>query len=211
MLMASSFPRFDDNLPLESVIESILFVADGPVPVARIAAVLNTGSSQVEKAVTDLQESLRERGLRVQRSKGNVQLTTAPETAAVLETFLGLESFQRLSPAALETLAVVAYQQPVTRPQVDAIRGVNSDSVMKGLISKGLLGELGRFEGVGRPILYGTTTEFLQHFGLNSLKELPPLNIEQDTSRTDLPTAAPGGINSLFIVDDEGNSPPSPQ
>ena len=96
-----------------------------------------------------------------------------------MERLLGLESFQRLTPAALEALSIVAYQQPITRPQIDAIRGVNSDSVIKGLLSKGLLEELGRSDGVGHPILYGTTPEFLQHFGLSSLKELPPLIMEQ--------------------------------
>jgi len=80
--------------------------------------------------------------------------------------------------AALEALAIIAYQQPVTRPQVDAIRGVNSDGVMKNLLHKGLIQEVGRAEGPGRPILYSTTPEFLGHFGLGSLEELPPLNLE---------------------------------
>jgi segregation and condensation protein B len=104
-----------------------------------------------------------------------VQLTTAPEIANQIETFLGLEATSHLSRAALETLAIIAYQQPVTRPRIDSIRGVNSDGVMKSLLLKGLLQEVGRAEGPGRPILYGTTPDFLQHFGLNSLGELPPL------------------------------------
>jgi segregation and condensation protein B len=104
-----------------------------------------------------------------------VQLTTAPEIANQVEAFLGLEATAHLSRAALEALAIIAYQQPVTRPQIDSIRGVNSDGVMKSLLAKGLLQEVGRAEGPGRPILYGTTPEFLQHFGLGSLGELPPL------------------------------------
>jgi segregation and condensation protein B len=88
-----------------------------------------------------------------------------------------------LSRAALETLAIIAYQQPVTRPVVDSIRGVNSDGVIKSLLSKGLLQEVGRAEGPGRPILFGTTPEFLQHFGLNSLSELPPLNLQVEPER----------------------------
>jgi segregation and condensation protein B len=92
-----------------------------------------------------------------------------------VERFLGLETTSHLSRAALEALAIVAYQQPVTRPQVDAVRGVNSDGVMKSLLTKGLVQEIGRAEGPGRPILYSTTAEFLQHFGISSLNELPPL------------------------------------
>jgi segregation and condensation protein B len=109
-----------------------------------------------------------------------VQLTTAPETAEAIERFLGLEATSHLSRAALETLAIIAYQQPVTRPQVDSVRGVNSDGVMRSLLSKGLIQEGGRAEGPGRPILYSTTPEFLQHFGLNSLNELPPLEREEN-------------------------------
>jgi segregation and condensation protein B len=109
-------------------------------------------------------------------------LTTAPEMADLIETFLGLEATTHLSRAALETLAIISYRQPVTRPQVDAIRGVNSDGVMKSLLGKGLLQEVGRTDGPGRPILYGTTPEFLQHFGLSSLSELPPLALPEVTS-----------------------------
>lgn len=169
----------DNTLPLESLVESLLFVADESVPVARLAAVLNTDTRQVEEAISTLHKNLHGRGIQVQLFKGRVQMTTAPQAAVAVERLLGLESFQRLTPAALEALSIVAYQQPITRPQIDAIRGVNSDSVIKGLLSKGLLEELGRSDGVGHPILYGTTPEFLQHFGLSSLKELPPLIMEQ--------------------------------
>jgi segregation and condensation protein B len=130
-----------------------------------------------------LEENLRTRGLRLQRHAGRVQLTTASELAEAVERFLGLEATSRLSRAALETLAIIAYQQPVTRPAVDSIRGVNSDGVIKSLLSKGLLQEVGRSEGPGRPILFGTTPEFLQHFGLNSLSELPPLNLQVEPER----------------------------
>jgi segregation and condensation protein B len=106
---------------------------------------------------------------------GKVQLTSAPETAPIVERFLGLEATSRLSRAALETLAIIAYQQPVTRPEIDAIRGVNSDGVLKSLLSKGLIQEAGRAERAGRPILYQTTSDFLGYFGLSSLNELPPL------------------------------------
>jgi segregation and condensation protein B len=125
----------------------------------------------------ELDAALDSRGLRVQRHAGSVQLTTAPRLAARVERFLGLERRSHISRSGLETLAIIAYQQPITRPRIDAIRGVNSDSMLKGLLSKGLIYELGRSQGPGRPILYATTPEFLQHLGLNSVTELPPLSI----------------------------------
>jgi segregation and condensation protein B len=115
------------------------------------------------------------RGLSLQRFRDRVQLTTAPAAAALVERFLGLAASSPLSRAALEALAIVAYQQPVTRPQIEAVRGVNSDSVIKNLLTKGLIEESGRAEGPGRPVLYSTTTEFMQHFGLTALSDLPPL------------------------------------
>jgi segregation and condensation protein B len=111
-----------------------------------------------------------------------VQLTTAPQAAEVVERFLGLDVSGRLSRAAIEALAIIMYQQPVTRPQIDAIRGVNSDGVLRSLMAKGLIQEVGRAEAPGRPILYSVSAEFLQYFGLNSLTNLPPLEIPDETS-----------------------------
>jgi segregation and condensation protein B len=108
-------------------------------------------------------------------------MTTAPEAAPLIERFLGLEASSRLSRAAMETLAIIAYQQPTTRPEIDSIRGVNSDGVLKSLLSKGLIQEAGRAERPGRPILYVSTPDFLQHFGLRSLLELPVLAQEEPT------------------------------
>jgi segregation and condensation protein B len=168
------------GLLLAAQIESLLFIAVEPVTPGQLAAALETTSAEVTGALDELDASLRTRGLRLQRHGGRVQLTTAPETSAAIERFLGLEATTRLSRAALETLSIIAYQQPVTRPQVDSIRGVNSDGVMRSLLSKGLIQEGGRAEGPGRPILYSTTPEFLGHFGLNSLNELPPLEREEN-------------------------------
>jgi len=165
------------QLALAAALEAMLFVSAEPVPPAQLATALEVSTADVEDGLDELDEALRTRGLRLQRHAGNVQLTTAPETAELIERFLGLEAISHLSRAALETLAIIAYQQPVTRPQVDAVRGVNSDGVMKSLLGKGLIQEFGRAEGIGRPILYGTTPDFLQHFGLSSLSELPPLNL----------------------------------
>lgn len=175
------------ELPLSALLEGLLFVAGEPVTPHQLATALEMPATDVEKGLSALEDELRLRGLRLQKHAGRVQLTTAPEIASQVETFLGLEATSHLSRAALETLAIIAYQQPVTRPQIDSIRGVNSDGVMKSLLSKGLLQEVGRAEGPGRPILYGTTPDFLQHFGLSSLSELPPLALpEPEASNKDV-------------------------
>jgi len=173
--MSDSQSTSNADLTLSAKIEAMLFVSAEPVPVAQLAAALDITASVVERGLKELDESLLTRGLRLQRNAGRVQLTTAPELAELVELFLGLEAITHLSRAALETLAIIAYQQPVTRPQIDSIRGVNSDSMMKSLLHKNLILESGRADGPGRPILYSTTPEFLQHFGLNSILEMPPL------------------------------------
>ena len=174
----------ETDLPLSVKLEAMLFVAAEPVSTSQLAEALDVSASVVERGLNELDASLSSRGLRLQRHAGRVQLTTAPQLAELIERFLGLEMTSHLSRPALETLAIIAYQQPVTRPQIDAIRGVNSDGMMKSLLNKGLILESGRTDGPGRPILYSTTPEFLQHFGLNSILEMPPLakpEEEEDT------------------------------
>ncbi len=157
-------------------IEALLFVASTPVQISQIAEVLLVKPAEIEAALNELQAFYtREHGLRLQWHAGKVQLTTAPEFAADVENFLGLEFTTKLSRAALETLVIIAYKQPITRPAIDAIRGVNSDGVVRSILSKGLIEESGRAEGPGRPILYTTTPEFLQYFGLASIGELPAI------------------------------------
>ena len=163
------------DLPLSVQLEALLFVAAEPVTNAQLSAALDVAPSVIERGLNELDASLVSRGLRLQRHAGRVQLTTAPQLAELVERFLGLEATTHLSRAALETLAIIAYQQPVTRPHIDSIRGVNSDSMLKSLLNKGLILESGRADGPGRPILYSTTPEFLQHFGLNSILEMPAL------------------------------------
>ena len=186
--MGDSQPLSPENieidLPLSVKLEAMLFVAAEPVTTSQMAAALDVSTSVVERGLNELDASLAGRGLRLQRHAGRVQLTTAPELAELIERFLGLEATSHLSRAALETLAIIAYQQPVTRPQIDSIRGVNSDSMMKSLLSKGLILESGRADGPGRPILYSTTPEFLQHFGLNSILEMPPLARPEEEEET---------------------------
>lgn len=162
------------------MLESMLFVASGPVAVSRLGKVLELTPTKTESLLRELEASYADRGLRLQWNGSQVQLTTAPQASAVIEAFLGLELTSRLSPAALEVLAIIAYMQPITRPQIDNIRGVNSDGALRSLLSKGLIEEVGRMETPGRPILYGSTSEFLQHFGLVGLEELPPLQDEEE-------------------------------
>jgi segregation and condensation protein B len=178
----------DKSLNMTANLEALLFVAPGLVSVTQLATALEISTSEVEKGLEALADKYagQDSGLRLQNYRGRYQLTTAPQAAEQIERFLGLEATSRLSRAALEALSIVAYRQPTTRPQVDAIRGVNSDYVLKSLLSKGVIEEIGRAESPGRPILYGTTPEFLQYFGLESLDDLPPLNlgdVDQDSEQ----------------------------
>lgn len=175
-----SSPPPEEGLSHVALLESILFVASGPVSLHRLARTLDTTPATVRSLLLTLEESNRERGVRLQWSGNDVQMTTAAQASEVIERFLGLEVTSRLSQAALEVLAIVAYMQPTTRPQIDDIRGVNSDAALRTLLSKGLIEEVGRMDTPGRPILYGTTPDFLQHFGLTSLEELPPLSFDEE-------------------------------
>ncbi len=139
-----------EEIGLTALVESMLFVASGPVPVSRLAKALQTTNSAVKGLLRLLEEDYQTRGLRLQWSGNNVQITTAPAAGSVIERFLGLEVTSRLSQAALEVLAIVAYLQPITRPQIDQIRGVNSDGALRTLLGKGLIEEVGRMETPGR-------------------------------------------------------------
>jgi segregation and condensation protein B len=173
-----------NELSLSARLEALLFSAPGAVSAAQLAAALEAGAAEVEAELKALDSWYQQngRGLRVQKHQGRYQMTTAAETGPLVERFLGLEAGGRLSRAALEALAIIAYKEPATRPQVDAIRGVNSDGVLKSLLHKGLIQETGRADAPGRPILYSVTADFLQNFGLNSLADLPPLEEEKKDS-----------------------------
>lgn len=169
---------------LPAMIEVLLFVAVMPMSLSQLAASLNESVKSIELALNELDDHYRRtRGLRLQWKGKRVQLVTSPELSIIIEDFLGIETTTTLSQASLETMAIIAYKQPVTRPMIEDVRGVNSDGVVRNLLSKGLIEEIGREEGVGRPILYGTTTEFLNNFGLTSIEELPPFEIPTDISR----------------------------
>ncbi len=158
-----------------TILESILFVADEPVTIAQLADTLQTERSLVRKAVRSLAEEYQQRGFRIQYEGEGVQMVTAPQMAPYVERFLGLQLSGKLSIASLETLAIIAYKQPITRPEIEAIRGVNCQGVLKNLMARGLIEEVDRLNTVGHPIVYGTTFEFLQYFGLGNLAELPRL------------------------------------
>ncbi len=167
------------DLSLSALVEAILFVSPEPITAAQISTLLELTPREVKNALEELESHYQGRGIRLQYHKKKIQITSAPEAAPILENMLELETTSTLSQAALETLSIVAYQQPITRPQIDSIRGVNSDGVLRTLLNKGLIDDVGRAEGPGRPILYSTTTEFLKHFGLSSYEELPPLDFEE--------------------------------
>lgn len=164
---------------LRAVLESLLFVAPAPTPVERLAQVVGQTTEVIAAALTDLTAAYIAdgRGLRLLRKGDRVHLTTAPQASGFIERFLGLDLSSKLSNAALETLAVIAYRQPLTRAQIEAVRGVNCDGVLRTLLARELIEPVGRLEQAGRPILYGTTVQFLHYFGLESLDRLPPLPV----------------------------------
>ena len=174
------------ELPLLSTLESLLFVADEPVEPARLAQALRRPVAEVNAALAQLRAEYEShnRGMRVQERNGKVQLVTNPAAAQAVEDFLSLDLTTKLSGPALETLAIVAYRQPVTRVQIEAVRGVDCSGMVRKLEQQGLVEEVGRLETPGRPILYGVTDLFLQHFGLTHLEELPALpELDADSLR----------------------------
>jgi len=177
-------PPLDTTIPPKpttaQLVEALLFVAGEPVTVAQLARALEVPPDAVEAAL-DVLRAQNERGTRVQRLEGKLQLVSAPEAAPAIERFLGVQASARLSAAALETLAIIAYRQPITRAQIDAIRGVDSGGVVRALLARELVAEAGRLDTVGRPILYAVTDQFLRQFGLTSLGELPPIDLPEIT------------------------------
>lgn len=160
---------------LKLIVESVLFVADEPVEVSALARIAEAPLQEVEGAVDALAADCRLRGVRIQRTESAVQMVTSPEAAPYVERFLGVDEDHRLSHAALETLAIIAYKQPITRQVMEAIRGVNCDRALASLRARGLITEVGRAQTAGRPYLFGTTFCFLEYFGLEKPEDLPPL------------------------------------
>lgn len=159
--------------------EALLFIAGRPLSTAELAETGGVPRTQAEATLAGLQDELEadRRGLRLQRHDDAWQLVTAPEVGARLAAYASREE-ARLSPAALEALAVIAYRQPCTRADVERVRGVDSDYVIRSLMHRRLVTEVGRRDAPGRPMLFGTTFTFLERFGLTSLDDLPPLSSE---------------------------------
>jgi len=158
-------------------LEALLFVAERPLTRREIAALSGIDRETVDARLGDLEVVLKERGIRVLAVGDSVQLATAPEAGALIARYIGSNGV-KLSPASLETLAIIAYRQPVTRGMIERIRGVDSDYIVRSLLHRRLIVEQGRAESVGRPILYGTGFDFLERFGLTSLDDLPALEPE---------------------------------
>lgn len=203
MTAKSNQPKIDPPEPelLPAVIESLLFVAGEPQEISTLAKSLNVPRQRIEKAIDALIEARDGRGVFVQRLGDRVQLATVPDAAPYIERFVEVD-YGRLSRAALETLAIIAYRQPCTRATIEAVRGVNSDHSVATLISRGLVEEVGRAPGPGRPILLAATHRFLEYFGLQRPDDLPPLpdlpieETEAAVMRAEADSVAgPGGIH----------------
>ncbi len=165
----------ESDARLVAAAESLLFVSGRPLEYTELRKLLDIDDARLARVLETLARQLegQERGIRLQRLGSQVQLVTAPENARYIAALLGLPMSAKLTSAALETLAVISYRQPITRAQIEAVRGVNSDRALASLIQHGLVAEVGRAPTVGRPALFATTPEFLQQFGLTTLDELP--------------------------------------
>lgn len=205
-----------------SAIEGLVFVSEDPIPLSEIQTVLGIDDEAMRRAIGELRSTYSQpgRGLRIEEVAGGLRISTAPPIARYLRKLARLRHRRRLSPAALETLAVIAYRQPVTTPEIESIRGVNPEGPLKTLLERGLVRVRGRKKVVGRPLMYGTSREFLIHFGLNSIEDLPPIEEFEKVLAGALEGDAPGqgedafadreadGGGSLFTSDDEGVGDP---
>ena len=171
---------------IAAAIESLLFVSGRPLEYAELRKLLDVDDASLTSGLQFLNDQLesQRRGIRLQRLGEQVQLVTAPENARYIAALLDLPMTARLTTAAMETLAVISYRQPITRTQIEAIRGVNSDRAVASLIQHGLVVEIGRAQTIGRPALFATTPEFLQQFGLTSLEQLPQTESESHSTET---------------------------
>ncbi len=183
----------------EVALEALLFVAERPLSRREIATICGVDRATVDARLGDLEMSLACRGIRLVLDGDRVALATAPEAGALVARYLGADAV-RLTPAALETLAIVAYRQPVTKAAVERIRGVDSEYSIRGLLHRRLVVELGRASTPGRPILYGTGFDFLARFGLVSLQELPPLEPDVAARLAEEGAGAADGAASLGLV-----------
>jgi len=191
---------------LMALVEALLLVSPEPTTVDYLANGAGVCPAEI-KAVLNEIEADSNRGWIIVRYGETVQLSTAPRFAGHVRRFLGLERETKLSPAALETLAIIAYEQPVTRSEIEAVRGVDSSGVLSTLMTRGLVEIVGRLATVGNPMQYGVTPEFLKHFGLTSLDDLPPLGL---VDGRDISTALQSAIAAAEPPAEEVDEQPAP-
>jgi segregation and condensation protein B len=170
----------------EHQLEALLFVAEKPLSRREIGILAGVDHTTVDERLGDLEVTLAGRGIRLVTSGDHVELVTSTDAGALIARYVGADAI-RLSPAALETLAIVAYRQPVTKSAIERVRGVDSDYTVRALLHRRLIVELGRSDAPGRPILYGTGFEFLERFGLASLEDLPLLEAEVASRLAEVP------------------------
>jgi len=169
-------------MDIKPQVEALLFVAEEPLPPKKIAEIIGSDSKEVRRVLLELQQEYakKEHGLQIVEIAKGYQFSTKPEMAGVVEKMFAGEKSYTLSQAALETLAIIAYRQPVTRIDIEAIRGVKVGAVLETLQKRRLIRSVGRKDAPGRPVLYGTTKEFLRYFGLKDLSELQKLQLPED-------------------------------
>lgn len=188
---------------IRRAVECLLFISGGPLGARELSIALECDEALVSRAAQELMtRDPDDSGLRVQAVAGGWQMVTRPDYATVVARFVGKRA-QKLSRAALETLAILAYNQPSTQPEIEALRGVDSSGVLKSLMERTLVKEAGRRDGPGRPILYETTDEFLVYFGLNSLEDLPDQNV-LESMLAEARSQADDGPSEDASLDDAG-------
>lgn len=162
---------------IKNIIESLLLVAEKPISVKEMAECAGAIIAETQKTLLTLTDEYKDRGIRITKKGDYFSMVTAPENAEAVSRYLNEELRHDLSNAAIEALSIITYKQPITRIEIEEIRGVDSSQIVRNLMIRGLIAEVGRKEAPGRPILYGTTMEFLQYFGLNSEADVPKFDI----------------------------------
>lgn len=167
-----------DEREIKAIIESLLFIWGDPLSLNDIASILDLSDKEVNRLLDEMIDEFEynRRGIKIIRIKDKYQLSTRPEHYQWISKLTEKKENKGLSNAALETLAIIAYRQPITKSEIETIRGVKCDKAIETLVNKNLIKEIGRLEKTGRPIIYGTTDEFLRYFGLEDLKDLPELD-----------------------------------
>lgn len=199
----------DPEVTIESVIEAVLFASDEPVTLTKLAAIVETTGKQSKQCIQQLNERYQasQSAFRIEQIAGGLQMLTLPCYNLWLQKLIRVRGESKLSPASIETLAIIAYKQPAIRADIEAIRGVASGEMIRGLMSKGLVKMVGRADIIGRPMQYGTTKRFLEVFGLDSLQDLP--TIEELKRPPEVPVAQNGADGAESSPEPDSDETPS--